>query len=312
MSGAPAKSAAEPEPAPDAEALSDNLRGAIWMIVSCIAASAMMVAIRLLAGELDSRMITFLRSALGLGVALIWLIDGSLFKIRITRPWLHVIRGLLMAAATNLGFYAIAKLPMATANILFFLAPVFATALAGPILKETVGPRRWGAVLASLLGAVIIRRPGVGSFDPAMLAAVGSAACFSISLLITRILGADNSPRSVMLTSLVVASIATFPVALPVWDLPDALSGWALVLAVVVASSLRQYSDIRAYAIGEAGFLAPFAYLRLLFVGVAGWWLFRDVVDAWTVAGGLVIIGSTLYIAQRESRLGKRIAGSAA
>ncbi|MEM6671013.1 MAG: DMT family transporter [Pseudomonadota bacterium] len=297
---------------PTSDRMTDNVRGALWMVASCVAASAMMVAIRLLSEELDSRMIAFLRSFLGLLVVVIWLLDGSFFRIRITKPWLHVARGVLMAFATNLGFYAISALPMATANILFFLAPVFATALAGPILAERVGPRRWSAVIAGLLGTAIILRPGVGAFDPAMLAAVLSAVCFSVSLLLTRILGADNSPKSVMLTSLFIASLVTFPIALPVWAMPADLSGWALVAAVVVASNTRQYCDIRAYAIGEAGFLAPFSYLRLLFVAVAGWWLFQDVIDAWTVAGGTVIIGATLYIAQRESKLGKRIAGSAA
>lgn len=292
--------------------LSDNMRGALWMVGSCVAATAMMIAIRLLSEELDSRMIAFLRSALGLSVAVIWIADGSLMGIRITRPWLHVIRGVLMAFATNLGFYAVAHLPLATANILFFLAPVFATALAGPILAEKVGPRRWGAVLAGLLGTAIILRPGFAELDPAMLAAIASSVCFSISLLITRILGAQDSPKSIMLTSLVVATIVTFPIALPAWSLPADWIGWAIVWAVVIASSARQYADIRAYSIGEAGFLAPFAYLRLLFVALAGWLLFQDVVDAWTVAGGAVIVGATLYIAHRESRLGKRIAGSAA
>ncbi|MEO1274193.1 MAG: DMT family transporter [Pseudomonadota bacterium] len=304
---------APPKSAPRADSQQrDNLRGASWMLVSVSAATVMMIAIRYLSGELDSRMIAFLRSALGMWVLLWAFADGSAFGLRFSRPWLHILRGALMGIATNLGFFAISTLTLATANILFFLAPVFATALAAPILGEAVGIRRWAAVLAGLLGAAIILRPGFTEVEWGMLAACGSAACFSVSLLLTRVMGADNAPKAVMISSVTVSAIVTFPIALPVWELPATSWAWVILVVLVLSSSLRQYSDIRAYSIGEAGFLAPFTYLRLVLVALAGWLLFREGLDVYTLLGGAVIIGATLYIAHREQRLNKRIAGLAA
>ena len=60
-----------------------------------------------------------------------------------------------------------------------------------------------------------------------------------------------------------------------------------------------------AYALGDAGFLAPFTYLRLVTVGLAGYLLFDETIDAATLVGGTVIIAATLYIAIREARLRK-------
>ncbi|MEO1330549.1 MAG: DMT family transporter [Pseudomonadota bacterium] len=285
----------------------DNLTAAGWIVLSCLGATVMTVAIRMMSGDLDSRMIAFLRAALGLWIVAPWLLDGSWRALRFTRPGLHLFRGALMAAALNLGFFAIATLEMATATILFFLAPIFATALAGPMLGESVGIRRWGAVAAGFVGALIILRPGAGALEWGMLAAVGSAACFSISLLLSKTLGAVDGARSVLVSSTAVAAVLTLPIAAPVWSLPGALEIWAWLGVLVLSSSLRMYADIKGYAIGEAGFLAPFSYLRLLFVGAIGWALFAEIPDAYTWLGGGVIAGATLFIAYREARLNKRI-----
>lgn len=290
----------------------DNLSGALWMLLSGVAATLISISIRELSPTMDSRMIAFARAGLGLVVLLPWLLDGSWRNLRFSRPWLHVLRGALMGMALNTGFYSVAVLPLTTATILFFLAPVFATALAGPVLGETVGARRWGAVCAGFLGAAIILRPGFGAFDIGMLAAVASALCFSWSLMITKVLGPADGARSVLISTTAVAALVALPIALPVWTLPTGLHSWLWIAALVGVSSVRTYADIRAYAVGEAGFLAPFSYLRLLFAALAGWLLFHEGFDLWTWAGGAVIIGSTLYIAHRESRLKRRVAPPAA
>lgn len=290
----------------------DNMAGASWIVASCIGATVMTISIRMVADDMDSRMIAYLRCALGLWILAPWVIDGGWRDLRFSNPLLHLLRGALMAGALNLGFYAIATLEMATATILFFLAPIFATALAGPILAEQVGLRRWSAVAAGFVGAVIILRPGFAGLEWGMLAGVASACCFSISLLLSKILGPVDGARSVLLSSTLVAAVLTLPIAAPVWSMPSSAEIWFWMGVLVLSSSLRMYADIRGYSLGEAGFLAPFAYLRLLFVGLAGWLLFTEIPDGWTLLGGTVIVGATLYIAHRESRLNKSIAGAGA
>ena len=57
---------------------------------------------------------------------------------------------------------AIAHVPLATASAIGFTAPLIVTALAGPLLREHVGIRRWSAVLIGFAGALVMIRPGSG------------------------------------------------------------------------------------------------------------------------------------------------------
>ena len=300
---APARIEAEVFGPPDGPA---NLRGAGWIILSCLAATAMSVAVRLLSGDMSVIQMVFLRSALGLWVIAPFLVNraagGQAAGPRFSRPGLHLIRGVLFTCALYCGFYALSALPLATATTLFFLAPVFATAGAAVFTGERVGPRRWAAVIAAFLGALVILRPGFTEVSPAMLAAVGSAGFFATTLLISRPLAAADGPTSILLSSSVIAALAMAIPATVHWA-PMSAAAWGLTIVLVAASSARMYADIRAYSLSEAGYLAPFAFLRLLFIAAAGWLFFREGLDGPTLAGATIIIGATVFIAWREAKL---------
>ena len=287
--------------------LSANARGALWILLSVLGATVMTIGVREAAQDLHSIMLAFLRSVLAAFAVLpLFWRSPDIMHLRTYTAWkIHLARGVAMCVALNGGFYSIWQLPLATATVLFFLAPVFATLLAGPVLGERVGPRRWGAVLAGFVGAVIILRPGMGTIDWAMLAGVFSAMAFALALLLGRLASNADGPDSVFVSSSLITPFGTLPPALFFWDLPATLAVWVLVGVVVAASALRTYADVRAYAIGDAGFLAPFSYLRLLTIGIAGYVLFGEVIDWPTALGGSVIIASTLFIAFRESQLKK-------
>jgi len=292
----------------DPRPLPQNAEAALWMLASVTGASAMTVAVRLMTPELHTAMIAFLRAVfVGLLVLpLFWIGRRGAGRLSFSAWPLHLIRGGLVAIALNAGFYAIWKLPLATATILFFLAPAFATALAALALGEGVGIRRGGAIAAGLIGAAIILRPGVGDFEPAMLAAVVSSLAFAASLILGRVVSARDGSTAVFVSSSLVVAVATLPPALFVWALPATPAQWTVLAVLVLASSLRTYADIRAYAAGEAGFIAPFSYLRLVILGAVGYLWFGERIDLATVIGGAVIIAATLYISLREARLKRR------
>ena len=284
----------------------DNRAGAGWMLVSCLAATVMSVAVRLLGDTMPAMQMAFLRSALGILVLAPLFLRAAArherMPVRFTRPWLHLARGLCFAAATASGFFALAHLPLATATTLFFLAPVFATVFAALFAGEAVGPRRWSAVAAAFAGALIILRPGYAPLDSTMLAAVGSAFLFALALLITRPMAQADGAASMMLSSAVVASAALAVPAFGSW-VPVPVAAWGMVAVLVLSASLRTVADVRSYALADAGFLAPFAFIRLLFIAAAGWIVFREGIDGPTLAGAAVIVGASVFIAWREARL---------
>jgi len=289
---------------PDTAAgLSPNLRGALWMLASVAGATAMSVFVRQLTPEMHTSMIAFLRSLLGLAfLAPMFLRASPPPLTRLKRPWLHLIRGALIAGALNLGFYALWTLPLATATILFFLAPVFSTLLAPLMLGERVGPYRWAAVGAGFLGALVVLRPGFATIEPGMVAAAASSLCFALALLIGKQAANADGANAVFASSALLVAVMTLPPALLRWSLPVDGWVWLTVALLSAASALRGYADIRALAVGEASFVAPISYLRLPTVALAGWLLFGETVDAVTWTGGAVIAGATLVITLRERR----------
>jgi len=284
------------------------MRGLIWAVVSVVGASAMTLGVREVALDLDSRMIVMFRAGLtsiALLVALA-LLPRLRRQMRFSRPWQHLFRGALIGVSTNLGFYTLANIPLATATVLFFTAPIFATIFAALVHHERVGPRRGFAAVAGFCGALVILRPGFAAFHPAMLAALGSSLLFAIALTLSRKLANADGALSAYVSSVLITAIVTLPLALPVWKIPASPVIWSAIGIVIVASAIRGVADIQAYRFAEAASLAPVAYLRLVLIGVGAWVLFGQGIDLATWIGAAIIIASTLYIAHRESVLRKQ------
>lgn len=281
----------------------NNLSGASWMMLSVVTASIMTLGARGVYVELDSRMLVILR-AIG-GIALVALAMGMTPRrvgpIRFSSPWLHVIRGALVACSTHLGFYAISEIPLATATVLFFSAPIWTTLFAPLALGERVGPRRWSAVLVGFVGVLIVVRPGSVEISLPVLAALGSSALFAAVLLMSRRVANRDGPWATYLSSVAVTVALSLPVTLPIWHLPVSGYGWFLLAVVTLSSMIRNISDIQAYRVADASFLAPLSYLRLILIAVAAYVWFGEVPTVTTWIGGAVIIGAALYIARRET-----------
>lgn len=275
------------------------------MLVSVVGAAGMAIAARAASEELDSRMIVLLRSVGGLVICAVAL--GALPRMRgdvtFSRPWLHVIRGAMVAVSTQLGFYAISEIPLATATVLFFSAPIFTTLLAPLVLGEKVGLRRFGAVMVGFLGVLIVVGPADLDFDIAYGAALLSSFLFALVLLMSRAVANRDGAWATYLSSAVITLIISVPVALPIWSLPLSQYGWIALGVVTLTSFIRNIADIEAYRAAEASFLAPLAYTRIVLIAAGAYLMFDETPDLNTVAGGAVIIAAALYIARREAQL---------
>lgn len=289
--------------------MTNNLRGALWILVAATCAAAMSLAIRGLAGIVPLMEIVFVRCAIGivLVVAFSWR-SGSI-NLR-TRQWkLVLLRSVLTVGALSMGFYSMTVLPLATATVLFFTAPLWVTILSVPFFGETVGWRRGLATIAGFVGAVIVLRPGMGEFDYNMLFALGSSMIFAVVLLLGKKLSKTDTISTMMIYAMIVTTAASMPFAISQWQTPD-LSAWVLLLAVAGFGTLRGFSDTKGYATGEASAMAPFQYSRIVVVAIAAYLIFDEVPDVPTIVGAGIIIASSLYIAQREAKLGRGVSGA--
>jgi drug/metabolite transporter (DMT)-like permease len=220
-------------------------------------------------------------------------------SVRPNNPALQVTRGLCVVGSSILFVYGVRQMTMAQATTISFLSPLLITVLSIPLLGESVGPRRWAAVAAGMLGMLIVVRPGVGGFQPAALFGVASSACWALALIITRKISNSDTPQTTVLWSAAIGT-AVLTLMLPfeaIWPTAKQL-GLSLLMGVVASGG--QWIVILAHRLAPASLLAPFFYSQLIWVTGLGYLVFRNLPDEWTLTGAGIIIASGLYTAHRE------------
>jgi drug/metabolite transporter (DMT)-like permease len=283
--------------------LAPNSKGAILMTISGLTYSIIAAQVKELSqGGMHGFEITFFRALIGFfGLIPFLAVAGSAgFKTQHLSK--HVWRGVLGSISVFCAYIGIGKLALANYTALSFTKPLFAVILAFFILREQVRWRRWAATIIGFLGVLVMIRPGADTFSPWAFLALGDA--FSIAFLITIVkrLPATETELVMMLYYGVIAILISLPFALMYWRWPTPFE-WLLLTGVGLFGALSQYLWILAFRVGEASAVAPFDYLRLLFAALIGVALFSEYPDLWTIGGAVIVVASTLYIAQREARL---------
>lgn len=121
--------------------------------------------------------------------------------------------------------------------------------------------------------------------------------------LVTRLLARHEPPLAVMAD---VALVATSCPPGRAWRAPEGGELLALIL-IGVFGPLGQYVNIIAIRTAEASALAPIDDTRLIFDASAGYLLFVELPDRWTLLGAAIIICSTLFITRHEARIARPI-----
>lgn len=216
------------------------------------------------------------------------------------RPLVQLLRATFLLGSTVLNFYALRYLQLAETISIVFAMPLIVTALAGPVLGEHIGPRRWAAVVVGFIGVLIVVNPQPSTFQPAALFSVAGACCFAGYALTTRMLSATDSASGMLIYASLFATIALTPVLPFQASLPPS---WTVVAALIltgVAGAVGHWFIIHANRLAPASVLAPFNYTQLVWMVAAGYFLFGDLPGTNTLIGAAIIVASGLYILYRE------------
>ena len=283
--------------------LTPNQRGAVWMVGAATSFTLNSALVKAL-GQIDFHplQLAFLRTAIALLVLLPIVWRGGVEGLKSRHPGIHLIRGVAGGGAIATGFVGLTLIPLADFMALSFTTPLFIILLAVLLLGETVRWRRWSATAAGFLGVVVMVRPGAGTLELGALCALVMAFGIAIASTMVKRLPAEETPLSMLFWFSLAATLLTAPLAAVVWRAPNA-EEWLWLIAMGVLGAGAQFLIIRAYKVGEATFVAPFDYSKLLIAGAIGFFVFAEVPDLWTLAGAAIIVASTLYIARREARL---------
>jgi len=214
-------------------------------------------------------------------------------------PKLQFLRSVALMMATTLFFFAFSRLGLAEASAIFNISPVLITLGAFLFLREQIGPRRVIGILVSLLGALIIIRPGSGVFTIYAILPLGAAIFYSAYSLATRFVGTDESPWTSLFYTAIFGSICYSIYIVFNWN---PMSNNALLLTIIIGlfGTAGHICLIRALILGEASLVAPFIYTNLLFTTIWGLVLFGNFPDLWTIAGALIIVAAGIYVWARD------------
>ena len=215
----------------------------------------------------------------------------------------QLLRGVFLFGSTVFNFFALQTLQLAETISIYFFAPMVITALAGPLLGERVGWRRWLAVLVGFVGVLIITRPGFGAFGVGHLFSLASMSSYCFYVIMTRRMGATESAESLIFYSALAPTVLMLPVVPLYGSLPQDALQWALLLLLGAIGAFGHYLLILAYKQATTSALAPYPYSQMIWMIALGWLVFSDLPDPWTLAGASVIVASGLYIVHREHRL---------
>ena len=290
--------------------LPPNLRGILWLVLGTLSFAANDLLVKFLGRQMSPFQLAFFRYGIGLVVLAPVFLRVGAEKLKTARPGIHVLR-MVLACAAQVGVYtSVVYLPLADATALSFSRILFTTVIAVVVLKEVVSARRWTATLAGFVGVVIMVRPG-GALDPIVLVAIGAACTFAIGNVLIRIMSDTEPPARILFYSQVGGMLIFLGPAIWVWHTPTTAIAWIMSCAIGVLTTFGMVGFVRGFAVGEASVIGPTEYIRLIFATVFGLTFFGEVPDVWTIAGALVIVGCTSFIARMEARGKRKKAGSA-
>lgn len=221
-------------------------------------------------------------------------------RLRMGSPWKQALRALFMLGSTIFNFLALQTLQLAEAVSILFFGPMVITALAGPMLGEWAGWRRWLAVLVGFVGVLVITRPGFAAFDAGHLFAICSMLSGSLYALMTRALSTKETPESLIFYPAILPALLLSPLVPLRGTMPGEPLMWVLLLGLGFFGGLGHWLLIKGYRQATATALAPYPYLQMVWATTAGYLVFGQLPDRWTLIGAAIIVASGLYIVYRE------------
>lgn len=301
-------------------ALAPNVQGAFWMLLSAVCFTAMTTLVKFLGGDYPASLQTFYRQAAGLLVLLPLIARNWRGAFYTTRPGILLFRSAAGTLATILSFYAYQALPLADANALSFTRSLWLVPLAAFVLGEKIGVPRLLAALVGFLGVLLIvgsmteggtdNVAGTALFSAKLLgqgAALAAAFLFALTITGMKVMVRDHAPLVLLTYSALLGLVFAIPPAFFIWRWPGLLD-LLLLVAMGAIGVITQACYIKGMAVGDAAAMAPIDYTRLVFAVIVGFVLFHDIPEWTTIAGALVVVGSTLYITWSEQRAVKRVA----
>ena len=284
------------------EGLHPSLRGLLWAAAAGVLFVLLNALLRGLSLALSPFQAQFLRYAFGLMVMLPFILRSGIAAYRPHRISGQFLRGAAHTVGLCLWFTAIPHISLADTTALGFTTPIFIMIGAVLVLRERLRWERWIAALIGFGGVLIVVAPRLtGSGGGFLLVMLASSPMFAASFLLTKTLTKFDRTEVIVVWQAITITLFSLPLGLMNWQAPSAWQ-WASCLLCGLLGSAGHYCLTRSFAVADISATQSVKFLELVWAAALGWFVFSETPSRFTLIGGVVIAGSTLWIARRESR----------
>ncbi len=280
------------------------------------------VAIKFLSGGYALHQVVLIRSVIGaiIIVCVIAPFTAGWGIARTKKLPMHMLRGLCVVFANMTFFLGLAAMPLADAVAIFFISPIVITLASVLFLGETVGPRRWAAILVGFIGVLVMMRPGTQAFQLASLLPLAAAFFYAGIHVLTRKMGGTENAATMAFyiqVMFIVVSLMFFVAVgdgrfgdqpdpslaflLRAWVWPE-VADFPVFLIVGIGIAVAGWLISQAYRVTEASHVAPFEYLALPMSVAWGIFVFDEFPDGWDYLGMALILGAGLFMVWRDAQ----------
>ena len=214
------------------------------------------------------------------------------------RPLALSARALMLVGTTGFAMAGIAIMPLAESTAFLFVTPLIVVILASWLLRESVTPARWIAIVAGFAGALLIARPGGALSLRGIVLMSLAAACYAIYQVQTRQMSVSENTVTMLFYTALVGTVSMSLAAPLYWGgpMPNASQGLGIA-SLGIYGGTGHLLMTRAFRHAPASTLSPFLYAQLIWATLLGWLFYDHLPDPLSVAGMAVIAGSSLSIA---------------
>ncbi len=305
---------------------SRSIQGILYLLCALVFLTVSDTIIKWLSPFYPLHELTLVKAAIALVLLLVFTrIFGGLSQLKTRRPWLHLLRGLMLVLSDAFYFLGLSVMPMATTVTLFFCAPLFVCLIAKVFLGETVGLIRWAAITVGMAGVIVIAQPGDVAFNWNVIFPVLSALTYALMIMMTRKLSLSDSASSMsvyILISFVLVSIVSgifvgngqynvsehgaLQFLLRSWQWPS-ITVYQLLVICGIVTAMGVYLLSQSYRIANASVVVPFEYASLPLAIAAGFIVWGDLPSVRDYIGSALIVVSGLVVVYFEIRMSRKI-----
>jgi S-adenosylmethionine uptake transporter len=285
-------------PKPASSGSGEPLAGATYVFGAYFLYAVGDAAAKWLVGSLPVWEVLSLRSWLGLLICLALggrAALGALKRIPSRRGLLGM--NLANFAGWAAYYSAAVHLPLPQLYAIYYLSPIVAALLAGPMLGERIRATRWVAAALGFAGVLITTSPlhsPLPALAPALLAVVAAAMWALASVLYRRNVHGSSNLELLIYSNVAIGVLSSLPLA---WGWRGIEAGQSLVLLIVACAGLAAHFlyiiGIRRVSVAVAG---PIGFFSLIWSAVLSYLIWGDRPQPGLLAGGGLIVIAGLLV----------------